>query len=290
MTRRQHSSGEGPIQFERIICGVDRSPQSIDAVKQGVALSPARAHLAAVAVWNPGLASYAGIHAPEVTRDLRMESVEALEAARDVSPDLELVLMRGTDVSGLLQAAAEARADLVCVGSHGGSRMAGIAFGSVASGMVRHAPCSVLVARPLATDRFAESILHATDGSPDSIDAARLVAGIATIHGSKVVTVSVDDEASRGQGIAEESAALIGAAGADAAAETRQGSPHREIVEIAQSKEASLIVLGSRGMTGLKALGSVSERVAHQAPCSVLVVRRPAHPQRDVEGDQPGGA
>ena len=34
-----------------------------------------------------------------------------------------------------------------------------------------------------------------------------------------------------------------------------------------------LVVLGRRGLHGLKALGSVSERVAHQAKCSVLVVR-----------------
>jgi nucleotide-binding universal stress UspA family protein len=34
-----------------------------------------------------------------------------------------------------------------------------------------------------------------------------------------------------------------------------------------------LVVIGSRGLHGLKALGSISERVAHQAECSVLVVR-----------------
>jgi nucleotide-binding universal stress UspA family protein len=39
------------------------------------------------------------------------------------------------------------------------------------------------------------------------------------------------------------------------------------------SAEADLIVVGSRGLHGLGALGSVSERVAHQARCSVLIVR-----------------
>jgi nucleotide-binding universal stress UspA family protein len=34
-----------------------------------------------------------------------------------------------------------------------------------------------------------------------------------------------------------------------------------------------LLVVGSRGLHGIRALGSVSERVAHEAPCSVLVVR-----------------
>jgi nucleotide-binding universal stress UspA family protein len=34
-----------------------------------------------------------------------------------------------------------------------------------------------------------------------------------------------------------------------------------------------LIVMGARGLRGAKALGSVSERVAHKASASVLVVR-----------------
>ena len=37
--------------------------------------------------------------------------------------------------------------------------------------------------------------------------------------------------------------------------------------------DADLIVLGSRGMTGVKRLlGSVPNKVSHQAPCSVLIV------------------
>jgi nucleotide-binding universal stress UspA family protein len=36
---------------------------------------------------------------------------------------------------------------------------------------------------------------------------------------------------------------------------------------------AVLVVIGARGVRGIRALGSVSERVAHAAPCSVLVAR-----------------
>ena len=39
------------------------------------------------------------------------------------------------------------------------------------------------------------------------------------------------------------------------------------------AEAADLLVVGSRGVTRLRALGSVSERVAHHAPCSLLVVR-----------------
>ena len=43
----------------------------------------------------------------------------------------------------------------------------------------------------------------------------------------------------------------------------------------AVSDEADLLVVGSRGLRGMRALGSVSERVGHLARCSVLVVREP---------------
>jgi len=39
------------------------------------------------------------------------------------------------------------------------------------------------------------------------------------------------------------------------------------------SKEADLVIVGSRGLHGLESLGSVSERVAHEAAYSDLVVR-----------------
>ena len=39
------------------------------------------------------------------------------------------------------------------------------------------------------------------------------------------------------------------------------------------SEEADLLVVGSRGLRGIRALGSVGERIAHEALCSVLVVR-----------------
>jgi nucleotide-binding universal stress UspA family protein len=47
------------------------------------------------------------------------------------------------------------------------------------------------------------------------------------------------------------------------------------IIEEAKRVSADLIVIGTRGLTGLKhvALGSVAERVVRQAPCPVLTVK-----------------
>lgn len=53
------------------------------------------------------------------------------------------------------------------------------------------------------------------------------------------------------------------------------GNPGRGICNLASNWSADLIVVGSRGLKGLKEifLGSVSNYVTHHASCSVLIVR-----------------
>jgi nucleotide-binding universal stress UspA family protein len=54
-----------------------------------------------------------------------------------------------------------------------------------------------------------------------------------------------------------------------------RGDAHQEIVRAAENRQASYVVLGTHGRTGITrlVLGSVAERVARLAPCSVLVAR-----------------
>jgi hypothetical protein len=49
----------------------------------------------------------------------------------------------------------------------------------------------------------------------------------------------------------------------------------KRIIEVAQEQNADLIVVGARGLTGLQRflLGSVSSKLAHHAPCTVMSVR-----------------
>lgn len=57
----------------------------------------------------------------------------------------------------------------------------------------------------------------------------------------------------------------------------REGYPATVIQEEAEERRADLIVIGTRGLTGLKhlLLGSVAERVVQKAPCPVLTVKTP---------------
>ena len=65
------------------------------------------------------------------------------------------------------------------------------------------------------------------------------------------------------------------------------GYPGRNICESAQTWSAELILVGSRGLTGLKEmfLGSISNYVTHHAPCSVLIVLEdaPLPPEKSFE-------
>lgn len=53
------------------------------------------------------------------------------------------------------------------------------------------------------------------------------------------------------------------------------GDPSEEIIRLANIYNADMIVIGSRGLTGVNRIiqGSVSSEVVENAPCSVLVVK-----------------
>ena len=59
-----------------------------------------------------------------------------------------------------------------------------------------------------------------------------------------------------------------------------QGRAAEKIVETAEEGAFDLIVIGSRGLGGIKGfvLGSISDRVADEAPCPVLIVKESASP------------
>jgi len=276
------------ISFENVICGVDSSAESREATSQAVVVADEGARLWAVSVWDPGLAMHAGIHASEVAADLRNASSTALAEARRAVPGIESLLIRGGQVAGMLAAIANLEADLVSVGAHGLSRPAGVLFGSVATAMAHHAPCSVLIARRPEAGTFPAPIIQATDGSVEALAASSVAGRIAARQGAAVTTLNVGDDPERGAEIAAGAAASIRGQGSESTPRAETGSPPAQIIEVANEIGASLIVIGSRGMTGVRALGSVSERVAHRAPCSVLIVRPTSHPSTD--SGPPGGA
>jgi nucleotide-binding universal stress UspA family protein len=65
------------------------------------------------------------------------------------------------------------------------------------------------------------------------------------------------------------------AKGVEVETHVREGDPAEVLIDVANEQNADLIVVGSRGLAGIKRflLGSVSNKVSHHASCSVMIVR-----------------
>jgi nucleotide-binding universal stress UspA family protein len=142
------------------------------------------------------------------------------------------------------------------------------------------------------------SIVVGTDGSDTAAQAVRQAVDLAGAVGAKLELVSAYSPVS-GQRLREErrqapedlqwainpredvdatlEAAAAVARGAGVAVDVypRQGDPADAILDVAEEREADLIIVGNKGMTGAKRflLGSVPNKVSHHAPCSVLIIR-----------------
>jgi nucleotide-binding universal stress UspA family protein len=117
----------------------------------------------------------------------------------------------------------------------------------------------VLIAREqLEIEDFPRSIVVGIDTSPTSLEAKAVAEALAARTGASVRRLT----ATGGKPVPEN-------ATVDAELDSR--SAVDALVDA--SRSCDLLVVGSRGLHGLAALGSVAERVAHKAECSVLVVR-----------------
>jgi universal stress protein A len=248
--------------FDRILCGVDGTPASLVAVRQGLRLQGEHGSALLLAVANLAKAAQAGMAATHAAELLQHEAEAALAEAQAIAPSASSKLLDGDPVAVLLTQAEAERATLIAVGSHGRRRAAALLLGTVAARMLRDAPCSVLVARPARDiETWPETVVVGVDGSLESAAAFTVARSVAARFGGSVRAVaSTKDQLDR------EAAEAI-------APEFEEHDEPAVNVLLAASELGDLLVVGSRGLHGLKALGSVSERVAHQARSSVLVVR-----------------
>jgi nucleotide-binding universal stress UspA family protein len=260
--------------YAYILCGVDGSRPSQEAARQAAVLAGGRAALIYVAVsWEQGVGATA------VATLNHRHAQECLSRARDEASELGVRTPIGLEEEGddparkLIELAASH--DLLVVGMRGHSRAGGIMVGSAASAALHRSPVPVLVARrpPEGVD-FPSRILLASDGTTRSDAATGHAAQLAARFGSYVAIVAAGDhEAPVRRGLAEQAARIKALTGSEPEILDRPGSPHHAVAEAARDFEASLVVTGSRGLSGVAALKSASERIAHAAPCSVLVIR-----------------
>jgi nucleotide-binding universal stress UspA family protein len=292
------------IEIRRILCACDFSGYSGRALKQAVriaapfgstvvALHVIPGSLPAVArggaITNPALLD------PEA-RDRTQARLRRFVASAGPAVRVEVEVREGAPAQVILQCAAELRADLLVVGSHGRGGFEKWVLGSVTERVLRKARCPVLTvpargALPAGPALFG-TVLWATDFSgaataalPYGValagpDRARLLLVHVTSHAPQPGPPGAPpDLATELQQRAREW--LCGAVPEDARrrlaveAIVTAGKAHREIVRIAAEAGAQLIVMGAQGADALDHLifGSTAQRVLRSAPCPVLTVR-----------------
>ncbi len=100
-----------------------------------------------------------------------------------------------------------------------------------------------------------------------------LAAGAVQLDAGAAALINADrqEESSR---IHQDLLALAAEYGVAAVMETFDGDPADALIKVAESNDADLVVVGNRGMSGVKryVLGSVPNRVSHHCPCSLLIV------------------
>lgn len=217
-------------------------------------------------------------------------------------------VVEGNPGQEILNAIGQHGIDLVVLGPRGLSRVTGFLLGSISEWVLGEAPCSVLIGRPQARQKRTSGpmrILLAIDGSPDTWAAVNFLRTLDFPTSSKLTLVHVirkqvyqteqvliGDGAGREQfsKLAEKILKDRGREGMALFAQTRErlgssdftiedrlvfGHEAQEILKAARQTRAELVVVGSRGLTGLRRLllGSVSHKVVRNASCSVLVIR-----------------
>jgi nucleotide-binding universal stress UspA family protein len=246
----------------------------------------------------------------EYEQRILAETTAILERAREIigkeASEVHLVTAIGSAAGNIVRRAEDY--DLTVIGPKGVGSGENVGLGPVASRVAEHALAPVLIARELRSESGSR-VLVAVDGSSASRSAIDTLVELFDLKTSSITLMHVEetpwihlgledewasydeeDKERSEAGVWEkemtrEARAIIEKARdqlrpTGAAIETiiEEGNPAEEIVNAADRGQYDLIVAGASGTRDLRhsMLGSVSAKIAWDAPCSVLIVREPA--------------
>jgi len=289
----------------RIVVGVDGSEHGRRALRWAQRKAARHGHeLTALLAWGlfdqlhaDGGASFDPDYGPTdaaAALDAMVADTLGAEAARGVRQ----VVVCDLPARALLDAARDA--DLLVVGPRGRGEVRELVLGSVTQTCLHHAPCPVAIVRgneePAAGRAgTGERVVAGVDGSETADRALRWALDDARARGGLVAAVhawhvpfSMSLTAGTRDLSAFENAAgrLLDQVVVATAAEFPDVPVERVLVGaspadalLGAARDAALVVVGGRGVGGFRGLllGSVSQQLAHHAPCTVVVV--PAAPR-----------
>ncbi|QKT04146.1 universal stress protein [Ectothiorhodospiraceae bacterium 2226] len=291
------------MKVERILCPVDFSPASDAATAYAIDLAKrlgARIGLMHTVYANAGGAYADTLDLNRFYTMMRGEAQARMRRAQeryaDAGVDLEPLLHEGPVVEELRHAAAEWKADLVVMATHGRHGFRRWVLGSTAEGLLRALPMPILTLTEPEAQRARSRLAHvvAAVDFPLEPEAAVLEAalGLAARHGARLTLLHVLHGVSTGvrqhyeqilmEALEQRLLATVppdlkelGAVNVVVEA----GAADQRLVEWAAREDVDLLVLGGRpkGTMARAVAGATLERLVREAKCPVLTV--PAQPQ-----------
>jgi nucleotide-binding universal stress UspA family protein len=233
----------------------------------------------------------------QLSEDLRRFAAPAI----DPEVRTDFCVQEGVAASRILDEVKTGSVDLVVMGTHGRGGFDRLVLGSVAEKVLRKATCPVLTVPPPAPGLprgplVFKEIVCPVDFSPASQRALQFALSLAEESDSRLTLVHVVEALSEEVSIAlapynlheyrrqidEDARHQLQAAVPEQAREwctveevLACGKPYREILRIANERQAQLIVMGVQGRNALDLMlfGSTTNHVVRQAACPVLTLR-----------------
>lgn len=183
-------------------------------------------------------------------------------------------VVEGDAATEVIQVAAEDGFDLIVVGAGSERWLDAVMLGSTSTSILHHAPCSVLVAHPARQDAGdTAEVLLATDGSPQSVVAARRFAALADPARCSVRIVVVDEHGKHPEAAADAIGAvstILDEAGFSSTSDTLKGHPARTLLHEATERDLAVVGATGAGRFAQAVLGSTSDKIARHAHATLV--------------------
>jgi nucleotide-binding universal stress UspA family protein len=273
-------TGQRDIQTT-VVAGFDPSPAALaaarfaadEAYRRGLSLTLVHGF---TWPWTASTSEFDPDADPHARRRASRQLAQAAQQIHDECPGLPVHKRIIDGHPGGVLVEYSRQAALLVVGHRGEGGFSGLLAGSIAIHVAAHARCPVIVARGRPGKPDA-AVVVGVDGSAESDRATEFAFDIAASRGAPLLAATVSPPGRAGPG------PLTG----DLDTYTTrypEVTARREIVLhqrsaagglIAAADGAALVVVGSRGVSGLRGilLGSVGRALIEHAPCPVAIVR-----------------
>lgn len=283
--------------IQRIVFATDFSPSAKVALDWATRFATTLgAELHVVHAWQiPVLVGPAGAYlaSPDLSGELETELGRELEKVCEARPVAGRYLLRTTPEEAVRKVANDVKADLIVVGTQGGSALAHVVFGSVAERILRTSELPVVlvprsfeallargelvrrVAAPVELGAAADSVIAAAWGLAKAFHAPLDVLHAVALppYLQRHAALATETEAALTAELSATAARVVGAS-FDVKSELLMGAPGPALSKFIDDRGVDLVVMRTHGRGAMERffLGSVTERVIRSAGVPVLVL------------------